>query len=72
MDENEIHIIDYFKVKLKEKGFKAYYVPQFTNTDVFYRNQQEELKAFLEITTFLAVIFTSTKFCIASNAPSQI
>ncbi len=39
--------------KLKEKGFKAYYVPQFTNTDVFYRNPQEELKS--------EVLFVGTK-----------
>ncbi|MBQ8750449.1 MAG: glycosyltransferase family 1 protein [Alphaproteobacteria bacterium] len=39
--------------KLKRKGFKAYYVPQFTNTDIFYRNPKDELKS--------EVLFVGTK-----------
>ena len=39
--------------KLRKKGFKAYYVPQFTNTDVFYRNPISELKS--------EVLFVGTK-----------
>ena len=39
--------------KLRKKGFKVYYVPQFTNTDVFYRNPQDDLKS--------EVLFVGTK-----------
>ena len=39
--------------KLRKRGFKAYYVPQFTNTDVFYREVKEELKS--------EVLFVGTK-----------
>ncbi len=42
-----------FTQKLKEKGFKAYYIPQFTDTNVFYQNPIESLRS--------EVLFVGTK-----------